>query len=405
VFDTNSRVILRTLRGHNTVVKAAMFVPHQPTSVITASHDKTVRVWDLPTESTTFTYDGHGDYVQCVDVFKQHSHLMVTGSYDHTLRLFDTRASTEPVHAIHLDHPIDACVAFPGSNLVAVANGPQVDMVDFASTSASRVQLANHQKSVLTLAMDTEAGYLLTGGLDQMVKVYNTSTWKVVHSVPCDAAAFAVALSPDDTRLAIGMAGGLVSIRRRRNVEPTAAQQAKRLAADPIGILTGQRLVRLSEAKALERAPNDDATVYTVPRNKSKRLGDYDKLLKSFQYAKALDAVLARHSPAVVVAVVHELHYRGGLRQAIARRTEDTLAPILKFILSNIHQPKYTSILIQVAEMVLDTYRHVAITSTATTASLVKLQRILWQEIKQQNQLSELKGMVEMVMTMNALAL
>ena len=52
----------------------------------------------------------------------------------------------------------------------------------------------------------------------------------------------------------------------------------------------------------------------------------YDKLLKSFQSSKALDAVLEPHirlyTPEVTVAVMQELNRRGTLRSALAGRDE-----------------------------------------------------------------------------------
>ena len=47
--------------------------------------------------------------------------------------------------------------------------------------------MSNHQKTVTVLTFDGNAGRLLTGGLDQMVKVYDVSSYKVIPTM-CYAA-------------------------------------------------------------------------------------------------------------------------------------------------------------------------------------------------------------------------
>jgi U3 small nucleolar RNA-associated protein 15 len=54
----NSRAILRTMNGHKDAVRVAKFSPN-PTQILSASDDRTVRVWDVPTESPVVVFSDH----------------------------------------------------------------------------------------------------------------------------------------------------------------------------------------------------------------------------------------------------------------------------------------------------------------------------------------------------------
>ncbi|KAI5285473.1 hypothetical protein KEM55_000648, partial [Ascosphaera atra] len=64
VFDTSSRAILKTWREHKQPVWVTRFSASDPTSLLSASDDRTVRLWDLPSESSVRTFTGHSDYVR-----------------------------------------------------------------------------------------------------------------------------------------------------------------------------------------------------------------------------------------------------------------------------------------------------------------------------------------------------
>lgn len=55
--------------------------------------------------------------------------------------------------------------------------------------------MSNHQKTVTCLAFDSTASRLLSGGLDQMVKVYDVNTYKVVHTMRYPAPVLSLAVS------------------------------------------------------------------------------------------------------------------------------------------------------------------------------------------------------------------
>ena len=65
VFDVNSRAILKTWTEHKQPVWTTKWSPTELTTLLSASDDRTVRLWDLPsTTGPTTTFVGHSDYVR-----------------------------------------------------------------------------------------------------------------------------------------------------------------------------------------------------------------------------------------------------------------------------------------------------------------------------------------------------
>ena len=57
--------LLQTLEGHTNSVRAVVFSPDGK-AVASASHDKTVRLWDAATGTALQTLEGHMNYVMAI---------------------------------------------------------------------------------------------------------------------------------------------------------------------------------------------------------------------------------------------------------------------------------------------------------------------------------------------------
>ncbi len=119
VFDVNSRLVLRTFKGHKDAVQCTHFSSDQ-LRIISGSDDKSIRLWDMPTSSEVAKLMGHNDYVRCGYESPSDSNLWVSGSYDHTVKYWDLR-SNECVMTINHGAPVEAIVPLPGGSLLVSA--------------------------------------------------------------------------------------------------------------------------------------------------------------------------------------------------------------------------------------------------------------------------------------------
>ena len=152
-----------------------------------SSADKTIKLWDLsrPTSSPALrSFDNlHSDKVQSVVWNPKESTVLLSGSWDGTVRVFDSRAPDSGV-ATKVDSDVE-CLKWdpwePSNFLVSMENG-LVQSYDSRMLSTSKEvgrgkslwTLAAHDGSVSSLDVNSMVkGFMVTGGTDNMVKVWN----------------------------------------------------------------------------------------------------------------------------------------------------------------------------------------------------------------------------------------
>lgn len=306
VFDVNSRAILRTLNSHRQPVHLTAFSPLTQTQLMSASDDTTVRLWDVPSESEIHVFKDHTDYVRTGQVSPSNPNILVSGSYDRTVRMWDARtgACEMILGGGEHSHPVEKVLLFPSSTLLVSASGPIIRTWDLVAGGRCLRALSNHQKTITSLTLSSDSRRLLTGSLDHLVKVYDTETYKVVHSMRYPAPILCLGLSPDDTHLVAGMSDGTLSIRRRQpkpsqlsadnNPFSTTALRSGTYESFLGGALPSVGQGGLTKKDGQVKQISGDANEFRVQAQKKRKLKVHDKLLKSFKYGAALDSVLEK---------------------------------------------------------------------------------------------------------------
>ncbi|KAL6042734.1 U3 small nucleolar RNA-associated protein 15 [Balamuthia mandrillaris] len=394
IFDLSSRAILRIFKGHIGPVHVTKFSPDN-VHVFSASDDKTARVWDLPVEKEIQVLEGHEDYIRCGAVVASSPDLWVTGSYDHTVKVWDTRQNKVAVNIDHGD-PVEAVIFFPSGGIAVTAGSNNVMKVwDILGGGRLLHSVSNHQKAITTLAFNGDYTRLISGSLDQHLKIYDVADYSVVHSIKYSAPILSSALSADNTQLVTGMADGMLSIRHRQ-ISMSSDQIHKRRAK----ALHGGTYRYFMRGKN-EKPSKED---FIVEHQAKQKLQEYDKYLRKFQYRDALDAALETKDPVVVYSILRELRTRHGLSIAVSGRDEIALQPLLEYLNAHITNPRYAQLLIHTCNLVLDQYMGVIGQSIVTDEMLYKLQRKLKNEIRFEKQLFELMGSLDMLISSAAVS-
>jgi division protein 1 len=76
---------MQTFYGHDGIV-TCLDLNGPYGTMVTASRDRTTRVWDLTTFKCLGQLPGHEDYVECMQL---EDHTLVTGSRDNTIRMWN----------------------------------------------------------------------------------------------------------------------------------------------------------------------------------------------------------------------------------------------------------------------------------------------------------------------------
>ncbi|KAF6823088.1 small nucleolar ribonucleoprotein complex subunit [Colletotrichum musicola] len=430
VFDTSSRSILKTWTKHRQPVWATRFSEQQLTTLLSASDDKTVRLWDLTANDPTHTFVGHQDYVRCAEFFPAaaaggHGNLIVSGSYDSTVKIWDPRigggsGSSSGAAVMTFKHaaPVEAVLPLSSGTTLLAASGPHVSVLDLVAARPVH-QIANHQKTVTSLSLASNGTRLVTGGLDGHVKVFETTAWNVVSSTKYPSPILSMRVlsasdSPDhaDRHLVVGMQSGVLSIRTRLT-GPEAARQKER-EREMAALIAGTLDAHDARSKSLKRKAAAAKRLNTIGEgqadvivaqdaraNRSKE-NAWQKALRHGRYAAALDQVLdpqaKDHSPLAVLTLLLALRHRSAVRDALEGRNQRTVQPVLKWTCDHIIDPRYVSVCVEVGLLLVELYAEYAGASAELFEGFRALKRRVSAEAEKAQLACETAGMVETLM-------
>jgi len=87
-----AQVKIKVLRGHKDAVNSCSFT-FDDSKIVTASHDKTLRLWDATSGAQVKVYKGHNSYVTCCHT-DPNSARIASGGWDKRLLVWDIQTGT-----------------------------------------------------------------------------------------------------------------------------------------------------------------------------------------------------------------------------------------------------------------------------------------------------------------------
>ncbi|KAF8621503.1 hypothetical protein AX15_007735 [Amanita polypyramis BW_CC] len=221
VYSPFTGELIRSLEGHEGGVWA---LAASKDTLVSGSTDRTVRIWNLNTGKCTHVFGGHTSTVRCLAIVKpemvevEHADgsvtkekwpkrpLIVTGSRDHSLRVWTLPKSDDPeyksfsteegevdpsdacdvdenpYHRFHLpghDHAVRALAA-RGRTLVSGSYDCAVRVWDIITGTCKHV-LTGHTQKVYSVVLDPTRQQACSGSMDGTVRVWNLRTGACQH--------------------------------------------------------------------------------------------------------------------------------------------------------------------------------------------------------------------------------
>ena len=428
VFDVANgtrAVILKTWHVHKQPVWVTKWSPWELTTLMSASDDKTVRLWDLASNTSTKTFHGHQDYVRCGSFMPGpggHANTLVTGSYDSTVRLWDPRSPGGSVLTFKHAFPVETVLPLPSGTTLLAASGNTISVLDLVAAKPLRL-ITNHQKAVTSLSLACHGTRVVSGGLDGHVKVFETSNWNVVSGSKFPSPILSLGVitagaNADDRHLAVGMQSGVLSIRTRLTgaMAERAACRAAEQAARDAGPQALDRLdssIAKRKRQALTSRAMDllgESVDFVIPANadgagKRKRklkLAPWQRDLQAGRFAQALDHVIDTTqpdcSPLTALTVLVALRHRSALRGALAGRDEVSVQPVLRWVSRHVVAPRYAAVCVDVALHLLDLYGEF-VGASAELADAFRVLRVrVAREVEKAQMACQTGGMLESLM-------
>jgi U3 small nucleolar RNA-associated protein 15 len=140
-----------------------------------------------------------------------------------------------------------------------------------------------------------------------------------------------------------------------------------------------------------------------LQQNRKINLKPVKKDILKFDYKGALNKSLKEENPIVTLSLIQELKNRNELYNSLESRNDETLMPILKFIIKYIRDNRYTSMLIDLSNAVLDIYSSVVGLSDEVDRLFRIIRKLTIEEINLQKDLMSLKGSIDTLMLASSL--
>ncbi|KAK9477492.1 WD40-repeat-containing domain protein [Lipomyces japonicus] len=160
------------IKGHKGAILDLAF-SRDSKYVYSASTDATLGVFDVESGTRIRKHTGHEDVVNTIDRVRRGNELLVSGSDDGTIGLWDPRVKLA-IDYMQTDFPILA-VAFGelGSQIFSAGIDHQIKVWDVRQRASVAYTLSGHSDSVTSLAVSPDAQFLVSQSMDNTVKTWD----------------------------------------------------------------------------------------------------------------------------------------------------------------------------------------------------------------------------------------
>jgi len=196
LWDADTGRPLQILSGHQGPVVGAVFSPDGRT-VLTASEDKTARLWDAATGRPLQTLRGHEGFVVSA-VFSPDGRTVFTASYDKTARLWDADTGRPLQILSGHEGPVVSAVFSPDGRTILTASNDKTARLWDAATGRPLQTLQGHTARVYSAVFSPDGRTILTANSDKTARLWDAATGRTLQTFRGHEGLVASAvLSPD----------------------------------------------------------------------------------------------------------------------------------------------------------------------------------------------------------------
>ena len=169
-----SPALVRTFTGHEDWVNALAVTPNGR-YVLSGSHDRTLRLWDLSTGQPRLTLTGHTGPVLAVRILPDGCHAL-SGSTDGTLRLWElTTGQPSRVFAVHNSPVYALAVTADGRRALSGSRDGTLKLWDL-STDQPLLAFSGNESFVCAVAITPDGRQAISGFSDGNLKTWDLRT-------------------------------------------------------------------------------------------------------------------------------------------------------------------------------------------------------------------------------------
>jgi U3 small nucleolar RNA-associated protein 15 len=237
---------------------------------------------------------------------------------------------------------------------------------------------------------------LVTSGLDRVIRVWHDG--KSLHTMSFDHKVLSCAVSIDEKQLVVGLENKTILKSRRRDplVHKLKISHDELTTENYRNMVNGyltEQMIRIRDGVML-------------PKGRSTHLEEFHELLKRYQYKRCLDKAFSQQyyeKPLVPLSLLQELMTRNELLNALDARDNRSLKPVLLFLNRYIRDVRYNKMIIPLALEVLGIYGQILGRNEEIDTMFRQLRKRVNEECEAMKSMSELKGVLDALISASLL--
>lgn len=149
----------------------------------TASADKTIKIWQVPSGEVIKTFEGHTDAVRYVR-FVQDDKLLISVSEDLSTRVWEIETGKQVYFKKDFQKAILAFDVTQDGKFFALGGRDKEIIIYETATGSQRHRLSGHKNWIRSLAFSPDGKILASGGDDKIINLWQTDTGAKIKEYP-----------------------------------------------------------------------------------------------------------------------------------------------------------------------------------------------------------------------------
>lgn len=203
IWETSTGKVIHSLEGHTGEIQLAVFSPSGK-YIATASKDGKAKIWETLSGRLLFNLVGHEHFCNTVE-FSPDGKYLVSAGNDATAKIYDV-TDGNVLMTLKNDHYcwVNSATFSPDEKLILTANNDSTAKLWDASSGKLLFSLQGHKSDWITHASFSPNGkyFITTGARDERVNVWEVSSGNIVKTIDANSDFLSSAIySPDGKKV------------------------------------------------------------------------------------------------------------------------------------------------------------------------------------------------------------